>query len=194
MKKREPLSNDPRDIAHAAGWNACLNALAAAQAPSAPVAPQPLEDIEQLDGLVIRGDGTTLRGELAAAHRTIKMLIERLEAFGDKGNELMCPTCKGEGTVLNGADMRVDGCTDCSGTGSYYEPSDSEIARADLSMKAVETSAPSCRNQGGICACRSGGSFGGCALERAAPTTPKQSIDVMGDSIMRYNKPMTGEA
>lgn len=35
MKKREPLSNDPRDIAHAAGWNACLDALAAVQAPGA---------------------------------------------------------------------------------------------------------------------------------------------------------------
>lgn len=29
--------------------------------------------------------------------------------------------------------------------------------------------APRCRNQGGMCACRSGGSFGGCALERASP-------------------------
>lgn len=46
-------------------------------------------------------------------------------------------------------------------------------ARAALSVQAGPVaSAPICRNQGGICACRSGGSFGGCALERAAPTPP----------------------
>jgi hypothetical protein len=37
------------------------------------------------------------------------------------------------------------------------------------------TAPPACRNQGGICACRSGGSFGGCAIERAAAPTPLNS-------------------
>lgn len=45
----------------------------------------------------------------------------------------------------------------------YREP----VATPAPAQQAEGDARPACRNLGGMCACRSGGSFGGCSLERA---------------------------
>ena len=52
----------------------------------------------------------------------------------------------------------------------------SASAARTTSAADAKDAAPDCRNEGGFCACRSGGSFGGCAKERAAIATSADEV------------------
>lgn len=99
-----------------------------------------------------------------------------------------CPFCGGAArTVLNSDDIET--WAQCTTKKPHRCPMSHTIIPIEewnrrTQPEATAPAVPSCRMQGGICACRSGGSFGGCAIERGIvhrgfverPTAPAQDL------------------
>lgn len=56
-------------------------------------------------------------------------------------------------------------------------------SEAEIRAKVLEEANSGCRNTGGICACRAGGSFGGCAKERAYCCTNQPAQQKGGETV-----------